>query len=103
LMLEQRDLPRDESRSRLDQILTVRKHFLFRHPDHVSRELVRDLRPAFRGGENVSARNIDLISKYQRRRLPCYGLVALAIGSDNFGNTRAAARISRYDLVAFGY
>ena len=63
-------------------------------------ELVGDLRPVFRIGQDIAARDVEFIRQSQRDRLAGAGAFKVAVGADDARDLRGFARSRDNDLVA---
>ena len=87
------------TRADFQEILAAGKHLVFRHPKDMRRELVGNLRALRSGRQNIAARDIHLIGKRERDRLPRHRFCEIAIHGDDARHLGGAARSCHDDRI----
>ena len=91
LVLDVRDAHRHRSRAKTHEIRPARQQFFFRHPQHVSGELVGHFRACVGSAQHVATCNVDFIRERQRHGIARLGFRNIAFGSDNARDGRRLA------------
>ena len=84
----------------LEQVRASRKKVFLGHPEQLRGKLIGHFRPGFRRGNDIAARNVDLVIEHKRDRFAGDGLIQITISRDNALDIGGLAGLRHHDGIA---